>query len=80
MNQNVQVVLVCIALFYLSRWIHGRAADHPEWQTFDALDRICRGVIVVAIVWIAVGLLFRVLGQIEIVNEITAHAEGVSIP
>ncbi len=80
MTSNVQIALICVALFYLRRWIHGRAIHHPERQTFDALDRIFQWVAVVTVVWAAVSLTFHTIGQIAIVAEIKANAAEFRLP
>ncbi len=74
------IIVVCVGLFYLRRWVHDRAMHHPEWQTFDALDRLMQWAIVVSVVWIAVSLTFHTIELTSIIHELNTDATNVAAP
>ena len=64
-------VVAFVAMYYLRSWIHNRSSHHPEWQIFDALDRMMQWAIVVTIAWVVVGLAFRTIETAEIIHEVS---------
>ncbi len=72
--KSALIIVACVGIYYLQRWIHDRAAHHPQWQTFDALDRLMQWAIVVSLVWIGVSITFQTIELTSIINEVKANA------
>lgn len=65
-----ETILTFAALFYLRRWVHGQAANHPELSTFDAVDRLMQFAIVVASVWLCVAFVVHIVELSNFLNEV----------
>ena len=55
MTSTGLVILLCVCLFHLKKWMSGKVGHHREWQTMDALDRLLSWFLVVGAVWLCVG-------------------------
>ncbi len=55
MTLTFLVIVICVGLYRLKKWLSGEVAHHPEWQTMDALDRLLSWFLVVGAIWLCVG-------------------------
>jgi hypothetical protein len=64
-------ILILIGLYRVCTGIHKKAFHHHELLTFDALDRIGRWFMVVAMTWVLVAMLLRGLELLDVYSQLS---------